>query len=56
MGGFFVVVAAMFPLPYAIVSIITGVVRFLIGRFLFFGLTRILRFFIYGLALQQILG
>jgi membrane protein YqaA with SNARE-associated domain len=55
-GGFFVVVAAMFPLPFAIVSTITGVVRFPVGRFLFFGLTRILRFFIYGLALQQILG
>ena len=55
-GGFFVVVAAMFPLPFAIISTITGVVRFPAGRFLFFGLTRILRFFVYGLALQQILG
>jgi len=53
-GGFFVLLAAMFPMPYAIASLVAGVVRFPMFRFLFFGLARLLRFYLYALALFQI--
>ncbi len=55
-GGFFVLLAAMFPLPYAIASLTAGIVRFPMFRFLFFGLARLLRFYLYALALFQISG
>lgn len=55
-GGFFIVLAALFPLPYAIASLVAGIVRFPMKSFLLFGSTRILRFFLYALALFQIAG
>ena len=53
-GGFFLVFAAMFPFPFAIASLVSGLVRFPVERFLLFGLTRILRFYIYAVALFNI--
>lgn len=53
-GGFFVLLAALLPLPFAIASLVAGIVRFPFFRYLFFGLARLLRFYIYALALFQI--
>lgn len=50
-GGIFIIVAALFPIPYSIVCIMVGIVKFPKRRFLMFGSTRILRFFIYALVL-----
>ena len=53
-GGFFVLIAALLPLPFAIASLVAGIVRFPFFRYLFFGLARLLRFYIYAAALFQI--
>ncbi len=53
-GGFFIVLAALFPLPFAVVSTLVGIIRFDFKLFLLFGLFRFLRFFLYALVLFQL--
>lgn len=48
-GGIVVVMAALFPLPYATVSTIAGIVKYPFRNFLIFGLTRFLRFYVYAI-------
>jgi membrane protein DedA with SNARE-associated domain len=50
-GGFFLVLSALFPFPFATASLLAGMVRFPLGRFFLFGWTRILRFYLYALVL-----
>ncbi len=47
-GGLVVVMAALFPLPFATISAIAGIVRYPFRSFLLFGLTRYLRFYLYA--------
>ena len=49
-GGFFVVLAALTPIPFSPVSMLTGSMDFKFNKFLFYSLTRLLRFIIYGLV------
>ena len=53
-GGFFIIIAALLPLPFAVISLLVGLIRFSFKDFLLFGLFRFLRFFIYALVLFQL--
>ncbi len=50
-GGFVIIFAALFPLPYATTSTAAGMLRYPFKQFLLFGLTRYLRFLIYALVI-----
>lgn len=54
-GGILIVVAALFPLPFSTISFAGGILRYPFTRFLFFGLFRIPRFFIYAYFLDLII-
>ncbi len=49
-GGFFVVLAALTPIPFSPVSMLCGSLNFSLKRFLYYSLTRLLRFIIYGIV------
>lgn len=53
-GGIFIVLAAMTPLPYAMICMMAGLLRFPVPLFLAFSTTRILRFYIYAFMLFAI--
>lgn len=50
-GSVFIIVAALFPLPFSAVCMAVGMIRYPMAQFLLFGLTRIARFYIYALVL-----
>jgi len=50
-GGFLIVVAALLPIPFSIVTLISGVSGFSSKRLLTLGLFRYIRFFAYALVL-----
>jgi membrane protein YqaA with SNARE-associated domain len=54
-GSIFIIVAALFPLPYSAVCILTGLMKFPLSRFVFLGWVRILRFYIYALVLYGLI-
>lgn len=47
-GSLFIIIAALFPLPFAIISIIAGILQYPFERFVFVSLARIVRFYIYA--------
>lgn len=47
-GGILISIAALTPLPYSPVSMVAGVVRYPFKNYLLFGITRLLRFFLYA--------
>lgn len=47
-GGVLISIAALTPLPFSPVSMVAGVVKYRFNRYLLFGLTRFLRFFLYA--------
>jgi membrane protein YqaA with SNARE-associated domain len=53
-GAFLIVFSALFPLPYSTVSMVAGMVNYPTKPFLILGLSRLLRFYIYALALYQV--
>jgi len=55
-GAFFIVVAALFPLPYSIICMLSGIMRYPFYVFIWFGLARIIRFYVYALVLFGVLG
>jgi membrane protein YqaA with SNARE-associated domain len=55
-GGLFVVAAALFPIPYSMVCVMVGIVRFPRKAFLWYASTRILRFYFYALVLFAVLN
>lgn len=54
-GGVFIVLAALFPLPFSIVCLLAGLLRFPPPLFFIFSSTRILRFYAYAWAIFNIL-
>lgn len=50
-GNWVIIFAALFPLPFAIICILSGMVDFPVKRFLLITLTRIIRFFIFAFLL-----
>jgi membrane protein YqaA with SNARE-associated domain len=55
-GALFIIVAALFPIPYSVVCVLSGMLKYPFKIFLWLGLFRILRFFVYGLVLFGILS
>ena len=53
-GGFMIIVGALFPIPFSIVSIATGMIRFKFSYYLLFGLLRFARFYIYAIFIYSI--
>lgn len=54
-GGIMIVFAALFPLPYSAVCIAAGMVRYPFTTFIFLGITRMARFYIYALLIFKAL-
>jgi len=52
-GSWIIIFAALFPLPFAIICIMSGMINFSIKRFLLITLTRIIRFFIFAAVLYE---
>lgn len=50
-GGLVIIMAALFPLPFAMISTIAGIVNYPIKRFLLYGLTRYIRFYLYAIVI-----
>jgi len=48
-GGIVIVMSALFPLPFATISTIAGIVKYPFKKYMLFGLTRFLRFYIYAI-------
>lgn len=47
-GAVFIILAALFPLPYATVCTLAGILKYPVSRLFFIGIFRIARFFIYA--------
>lgn len=55
-GGFFVVLAALLPLPFAAVSVLTGMLRFPHTLFVILSTTRFLRFYFHAWLLFKMIS
>ncbi len=54
-GSLFIIIAALFPLPYAVACTVAGAMKFPLKNLVFIGVFRIIRFFIYAPIVIQIL-
>lgn len=54
-GGIFILIAALFPLPYATICSVAGLMKYPFTRLLYFGLARILRFILYAMVIFKFL-
>lgn len=52
-GGVFIVIAAVFPIPFAIVCSLAGMIKYPFARLSLLGLFRIARFYLYALLIIQ---
>ena len=52
-GSFLIIVASMTPLPYSGVSMLVGAARYSFRRFLYFSLTRFVRYFMYSYLIWE---
>lgn len=53
-GGFLIIVGALLPIPFSITSIAAGMIRYSFISYLLFGLLRFVRFYLYALAIFNI--
>ncbi|MFY0654197.1 MAG: hypothetical protein JXQ96_19325 [Cyclobacteriaceae bacterium] len=53
-GGYMIAVAALTPIPYSAVCMLTGAARFRFTHFLLLGLFRLARFLFYGFIMWQV--
>ena len=53
-GGIFVLIGALLPLPYAVVSFACGLIKYSFKSYLLWGLFRYVRFMIYALVIFQV--
>jgi len=53
-GGFLIVFAALFPLPFSVATLVAGAIEYPFKRTALLGLTRLLRFFLYALVLFKV--
>lgn len=54
-GGFLIVVGALLPIPFSITSVAAGMIDYGFKHFLLFGLLRFLRFYIYAVAIFNLI-
>ncbi|MGB3342320.1 MAG: short-chain dehydrogenase [Aequorivita sp.] len=50
-GGFLIVVGALLPIPYSMTSMAAGTIHYKFSKFLLFGLLRFVRFYLYAIAI-----
>jgi|SRR5690554_4496880 len=50
-GGFLIVVGALLPIPYSMTSMAAGMINYKFTHYLLFGLLRFVRFYLYALAI-----
>ncbi|HBF21620.1 MAG TPA: hypothetical protein DDW81_16090 [Cryomorphaceae bacterium] len=55
-GGLLIFISAMAPLPFSWVSVVSGVVKYPLLKFLLIALSRLLRFFLYAFVFYQVLA
>jgi membrane protein YqaA with SNARE-associated domain len=55
-GGFLIIVGALLPIPFSIVSIASGIIRFSFKKYLFYGLFRFLRFYLFAIAIFKLMS
>ena len=55
-GGFLIVIGALLPIPFSMVSIASGMIHFSFKRYLMFGLFRFLRFYLFALAIFNLMS
>lgn len=55
-GGFLIVVGALLPLPFSMVSMASGIINFSFKKYLLYGLFRFVRFFLFALAIFNIMS
>ncbi len=54
-GGFLIVVGALLPIPYSMTSMAAGMIHYSFRNYLLFGLLRFVRFYLYALAIFNLL-
>ncbi len=52
-GGVVIIMAALFPLPFATISTIAGMVKYRFKLYLLYGITRYLRFYLYAIPIYR---
>tara|TARA_R110000850_G_scaffold80862_1_gene173497 strand:+ start:41436 stop:42053 length:618 start_codon:yes stop_codon:yes gene_type:complete len=55
-GGFLIVVGALLPIPYSITTLAAGIINYPLNSLLLFGLLRFVRFYIYAIAIFNIVS
>ena len=55
-GAGFIIVAALTPLPYSLISLVTGSMDYPIRKYLIYSSFRILRFVVYGIVIWNLEG
>lgn len=55
-GGFLIIVGALLPIPFSMVSIASGIISFNFRKYLMYGLFRFLRFYLYALAIFSLMS
>lgn len=55
-GGFLIVVGALLPIPFSITTLAAGIIKYPLKGVLLFGLLRFLRFYLYSLAIFNIVN
>lgn len=53
-GGFLIVVGALLPIPYSITTLAAGIIKYPLKGVLLFGLLRFVRFYLYAIAIFNI--
>jgi membrane protein YqaA with SNARE-associated domain len=54
-GGLFIIIGALLPFPYAMVSLTSGLINFRIKHYMLWALFRYVRFFIYAVVIFKIM-
>ena len=54
-GGFLIVVGALLPIPYSMTSMAAGMINYKFTNYLLFGLLRFVRFYLYALAIFNLI-
>lgn len=55
-GGFLIVVGALLPIPYSLTTLAAGIIKYPLNSLLLFGLLRFVRFYIYAIAIFNIVS
>lgn len=54
-GGFLIIVGALLPIPFSMVSIASGMIKFKFSRYLMYGLFRFARFYLFAMAIFRLM-